>query len=150
MEGRIEGSNRRMMDLVDACRVSSPDFPQIPTYVKRNEANPSSTLLLPTEVRRFEYSGRCYITPWCVCRFGGEKERRGRRDETTRDEPDSIRFVNDRPMPSIKLWPKLLPMVTRDAVLEVYEVSKTISREKRRSKERKEKEKMKERGGERS
>lgn len=41
-------------------------------------------------------------------------------------------------------------MVTRDAVLEVYEVSKTISREKRRSKEKKEKEKIKERGGERS
>lgn len=40
MEGQIECTNRWMMDLVEAQHeILGPDFPQIPTYVKRNEAN---------------------------------------------------------------------------------------------------------------
>lgn len=90
MEGRIEGSNRRMMDLVDACRVSSPDFPQIPTYVKRNEANPSPTLLLPTEVSNI----RDGVTSRRDASVDSAGKRNEEDEEMKRRETSPIQFVS--------------------------------------------------------
>lgn len=66
----------------------SPDFPQIPTYVKRNEANRRPRYSYPGSPNRFEYLGRLHHT---VTRpsSAGEKKR----DEMKR-ETSPIQFVS--------------------------------------------------------